>query len=94
MGDELKELQKITRILTLANTKALTEALSEYASTEERKIIWVLIDGVNMPKDMVKKMLVEKMGKTEEEAEKMIADFEEKLPMVKDMCICKTCPSS
>ncbi len=44
-------------------------------------------------KDMVKKMLVEKMGKTEEEASAMIADFEEKLPMVKDMCICKTCPT-
>ena len=44
-------------------------------------------------KDMVKKMLVEKMGKTEEEASAMIADFEEKLPMVKDMCICKPCPT-
>ena len=44
-------------------------------------------------KDMVKKMLVEKMGKTEEEASAMIAEFEEKLPMVKDMCICKTCPT-
>ncbi len=40
---------------------------------------------------MVKKMLVEKMGKTEEEAGAMIAEFEEKLPMVKDMCICKPC---
>ena len=44
-------------------------------------------------KDMVKKLLVEKMGKTEEEAEAMIADFEEKLPMVKEKCICKTCPT-
>ncbi len=44
-------------------------------------------------KDLVKKMMVEKMGKTEEEAEAMIKDAEEKLPMVKDMCICKTCPT-
>lgn len=44
-------------------------------------------------KDMVKKLLVEKMGKTEEEADGMIADFEEKLPLVKEKCICKTCPS-
>jgi hypothetical protein len=44
-------------------------------------------------KDMVKKMLIDKMGKTEEEASAMIAEFEEKLPMVKDMCICKTCPT-
>ena len=44
-------------------------------------------------KDMVKKLLVEKMGKTEEEADAMIADFEEKIPMVKEKCICKTCPT-
>ncbi len=44
-------------------------------------------------KDLVKKLLMEKMGKTEEEADAMIADFEEKLPLVKEKCICKTCPS-
>jgi len=44
-------------------------------------------------KDMVKKMLVEKMGMTEEEADAKIAEAEEKLPQVKSMCICKTCPS-
>lgn len=44
-------------------------------------------------KDMVKKMLMEKMGKTEEEADAMIKEMKEKLPMVKDMCICKTCPT-
>jgi len=43
--------------------------------------------------DMVKKMLMEKMGKTEEEADTMIKEMKEKLPMVKDMCICKTCPT-
>jgi len=44
-------------------------------------------------KEMVKKMLMEKMDKTAEEADAMIAEFEEKLPMVKQMCICKNCPS-
>ncbi len=43
--------------------------------------------------DMVKKMLMKKMGKTEEEADTMIKEMKEKLPMVKDMCICKTCPT-
>ncbi len=43
--------------------------------------------------DMVKKMLMEKMGNTEEEADTMIKEMKEKLPMVKDMCICKTCPT-
>jgi hypothetical protein len=56
-------------------------------------------EGVQDPKkkmsreDMVKKMLMEKMGKTEEEAGTMIKEMKEKLPMVKDMCICKTCPT-
>jgi len=43
-------------------------------------------------KDMVKKMLV-KMGKTEEEADAMIKEAEEMLPMVQEKCICKTCPT-
>jgi hypothetical protein len=56
-------------------------------------------EGVQAPKkkmsrkDMVKKMLMKKMGKTEEEADTMIKEMKEKLPMVKDMCICKTCPT-
>ncbi len=56
-------------------------------------------EGAQAPKkkmsreDMVKKMLMEKMGKTEEEVDTMIKEMKEKLPMVKDMCICKTCPT-
>jgi len=44
-------------------------------------------------KDMVKKMLIEKKGLTAEEADAQIAEFEEKLAMVKEQCICKTCPT-
>jgi hypothetical protein len=44
-------------------------------------------------KDMVKKMMIEKMGMTEEEADAKIAEAEEMLPMVKEKCICKTCPT-
>lgn len=44
-------------------------------------------------KTVIKKLLMEKMGKTEDEAAAMIAEFEAKLPMVKEMCICKGCPS-
>jgi len=44
-------------------------------------------------RDMVKIMLVEKKGMTAEEADAMLAELEEKLPMVKSMCICKNCPS-
>lgn len=56
MSDELKELQKITRILTLAHADPLEKALEEYASTDVRKMIWVLIDGINMPEDMLNKL--------------------------------------
>ncbi len=43
-------------------------------------------------KDMVKHMLVES-GKTEEEVDAMMAEMEEMLPMIKEKCICKTCPT-
>ena len=54
MSDELKELQKITKILTLAHAEALEKEISKYATTDVRKKIWVLINGTNMPKDMVR----------------------------------------
>lgn len=44
-------------------------------------------------KEMIKKMLVEQKGVTTEEADAMIAEFEEILPKVKMQCICKTCPT-
>jgi len=44
-------------------------------------------------REMIQKLLVEKMGKTEDEAAAMIAEFEQKLPDVRTMCICETCPS-
>lgn len=42
---------------------------------------------------MVMNLLMEKMGKTKAEAEAMIEDFQKKLPMVQEMCVCKNCPS-
>jgi hypothetical protein len=44
-------------------------------------------------KDLVKKLLLEKMGKTEQEATAMIVEFEQNLPLAEQMCICKTCPT-
>ena len=44
-------------------------------------------------KDVIKKLLMEKKGLSAEEADAQIAEFEEKLSMVKTMCICKTCPT-
>ena len=56
MSNELKELQKITKILTFAHSDSLEKAISEYASTDERKIAWVLINGINMPEDIAKRI--------------------------------------
>ena len=44
-------------------------------------------------KEVIKKLLMEKKGLTADEADAQIAEFEEKVSMVKTMCICKTCPS-
>ena len=50
-------------------------------------------DHLEERKEKVKQMLMTKMGKTEEEADAMLKELEDKLPMVKTMCICKTCPT-
>jgi hypothetical protein len=54
MSDEIIELRKIAKILTLANAQALETELSKYATTLERKRAWVLIDGAKMPPEIGK----------------------------------------
>jgi hypothetical protein len=44
-------------------------------------------------KDIIKKLLMEKKSLSSEEADAQIAEFEDKMSMVKTMCICKTCPT-
>jgi hypothetical protein len=44
-------------------------------------------------KALVKKILMEKKGKTAQEADTIIADLEPQLDAVKARCICETCPS-
>jgi len=43
--------------------------------------------------DMLKKDLMEKKGMSEADVAAMMKDLKEKLPMVKEKCICKACPS-
>jgi hypothetical protein len=52
MSDELGELRKISKILILANAEAIEDELSKYATTDERKKVWVLIDGKRMSKEI------------------------------------------
>jgi len=60
LSDELKELQKISKILTLANSDSLEKAISKYATTDKRKKIWVLIDRINMATDIIDKTKIKR----------------------------------
>jgi hypothetical protein len=52
---ELDELRKVSKILTLVNAKALEIELSKYATTDERKKAWILIDGNSLPEEIGEK---------------------------------------
>jgi len=58
----LRELKKISRILTLANAAVIEEELSKIANTEARKKMWVLIDGKRMPKNIAEEVGVTQMA--------------------------------
>ena len=51
-GEVLRELRTISKIMLFANSAAVEKELEKVASTEERKKVWVLIDGRRMPKDI------------------------------------------
>jgi hypothetical protein len=52
---ELDELRRVSKILTLVNAKALEIELSKYATTDERKKAWILIDGNSLPEEIGEK---------------------------------------
>ena len=52
MSAELNELRKISKMLSLINAKALEIELAKYASTNERKKAWILIDGKKLPEEI------------------------------------------
>ncbi|MBA7678791.1 hypothetical protein ES703_87069 [subsurface metagenome] len=70
----------------------LTSCKKGEAPVEESAGAQTAEEEVNQ-KEVIKKLLMEKKGLTAEEADAQIAEFEEKVSMVKTMCICKTCPS-
>jgi transcription initiation factor IIE alpha subunit len=45
MSEELAELKKISKLMTLVNAEVLEKTLSKYVTTNERKKAWILIDG-------------------------------------------------
>lgn len=54
VSDELAELRKISKLITLVNGEALEKELAKYATTEERKKVWVLINGERVPDELTK----------------------------------------
>ena len=50
----LNELKKISKIITISNAPTIEKELSNYATSEDRKKIWVLIDGNRQADDIVK----------------------------------------
>lgn len=50
----LKELKKISKIMTLANGNALETEIAKYATTTDRKKIWILVDGNRHADEIVK----------------------------------------
>jgi hypothetical protein len=50
--EALQELRKITKILLMANSKVVADELGRLASTDDRKRMWVLMDGNRSPKQI------------------------------------------
>jgi len=58
VSDELAELRKISKILLLVNASVIESELGKIATSEDRKKMWVLIDGVRMPSDIATQLKV------------------------------------
>lgn len=61
-GEILKELKKISKIMILSNGKLLETEIAKYASTNDRKKIWVLIDGKRQANDIAQVIGISKRG--------------------------------
>lgn len=58
MGEErwsekiYQELRRISRLLTIGNASIIEAELNKITNTDARKKMWVLMDGIKMPKDL------------------------------------------
>ena len=57
-NENLAELRKISKILLLAHASVVEAELGKIASSEIRRKMWVLIDGIRMPKDIAGQLKV------------------------------------
>lgn len=67
----LKELKKISKIITISNGSSIERELSKYATSDDRKKIWVLIDG-NRNSDQISK----EIGVTKRAVDMALQSFE------------------
>lgn len=58
----LNELRVIKKILTLGHSDRITKELEKLCTTDERKKIWVLINGESMTKDIAKEVKLKRRG--------------------------------
>jgi DNA-binding MarR family transcriptional regulator len=57
-NENLAELRKISKILLLAHASVIESELSKIATSEDRKRMWVLIDGIRRPKDIANQLKI------------------------------------
>ncbi len=50
--DVFRGLRKISKVLTLSNGTVIEKELSKIASSNDRKRLWIYMDGKRMPKDL------------------------------------------
>lgn len=60
--ETLKALKSILKVLILSNADVIEKELTKIATTNERKKMWVLIDGKRMPKDLATQTGVTQMA--------------------------------
>jgi len=60
--DMLRELRRISKILLFSNSKIVELEIAKVATTDERKRMWVLMDGDRMPKDIAEATGVTQMA--------------------------------
>lgn len=60
--ESVKELKMILKVLILTNATAIEKEISKIATTNERKKMWVVINGKLMPKDIASQTDVTQMA--------------------------------
>lgn len=70
--DIINELKNISKLLTFAHSEKIKAELEKIATNDERKLIWVLIDGIK-----VNKIIAKKINITERSVRRNIKIFEE-----------------